>query len=60
MWTVLVGTIRVATGPLRVIFPGRAGQPWRIQLSGGSDSDAADCAGGRCWQSHHVPPGQSS
>ena len=61
MWTVLASTIRVATGRLRAIFPGAgAGQPWRIQLSGGSDSDAADCADGWCWQSHHVPPGQSS
>jgi hypothetical protein len=32
-----------------------AGQPWRIQASGGSVS-----RGGRCWQSHQVPPGQSS
>ena len=36
------------------------GQPWRIQLSGGSDPDGVDSAGGWCWQSHQVPPGQSS
>jgi hypothetical protein len=62
MWTVLrdTGVIRVVTGPLPVIFPAALpGQPWRIQLSGGSDPDGADC-GGWCWQSHHVPPGQSS
>jgi hypothetical protein len=35
-------------------------QPWRIQLSGGSDPEGADSAGGWCWQSHQVPPGQSS
>jgi len=35
--------------------PVRAGQPWRIQATGGSVSP-----GGRCWQSHQVPPGQSS
>jgi len=36
------------------------GQPWRIQLSGGSDPAGTDSAGGWCWQSHQVPPGQSS
>ena len=35
-------------------------QPWRIQLSGGSDPEGTDSAGGWCWQSHQVPPGQSS
>jgi len=35
--------------------PVRAGQPWRIRATGGSVS-----RGGRCWQSHQVPPGQSS
>jgi hypothetical protein len=35
-------------------------QPCRIQLSGGSDPEGADSAGGWCWQSHQVPPGQSS
>jgi hypothetical protein len=35
-------------------------QPWRIQLSGGSEPEGSDSAGGWCWQSHHVPPGQSS
>ena len=41
--------------------PGRpGGQPWRIQLSGGSDPEGVDSAGGWCWQSHQVPPGQSS
>jgi hypothetical protein len=80
MWTLLVlntGAIRVATGPLRRLFPGVGvslagvggqppvggqprGQPWRIQLSGGSDPEGSDSAGGWCWQSHQVPPGQSS
>jgi hypothetical protein len=65
------GAIRVVTGPPRGLFlpvPGlaRAGpgwpgsQPWRIQLSGGSDPDGVDSADGWCWQSHQVPPGQSS
>jgi hypothetical protein len=65
MWTVsgvrmlTTGAIRVVTGPLRRLF--RAGaQPWRIQLSGGSDAAGTDSAGGWCWQSHQVPPGQSS
>ena len=35
--------------------PVSPGQPWRIQATGGSVS-----RGGRCWQSHQVPPGQSS
>jgi len=39
---------------------GPAGQPWRIQLSGDSDPEGVDSAGGWCWQSHQVPPGQSS
>jgi hypothetical protein len=69
MWTVSVrqyrlgmlttGAIRVVTGPIRSLFlPG--GQPWRIQLSGGSEPEGTDSAGGWCWQSHQVPPGQSS
>jgi hypothetical protein len=37
------------------------GQPWRSQLSGGSDAaSAGSVAGGWCWQSHQVPPGHSS
>jgi hypothetical protein len=72
MWTVRMltaGVMHAATGPLRGVFPGRpgsqlpgrpGGQPWRIQLSGGSDSEGVDSAGGWCWQSHQVPPGQSS
>jgi hypothetical protein len=39
---------------------GLADQPWRIQLSGGSDPEGAESDGGWCWQSHQVPPGQSS
>ena len=38
----------------------QARQPWRIQLSGGSDSEGTDAVGGWCWQSHQVSPGQSS
>jgi hypothetical protein len=39
----------------------RAGhQPWRIQLTGGSDCEDTDSADGTCWQSHQVPPGHSS
>ena len=67
MWTVWMLTadaIRLPTGPLGRLFPGRlapaSGQPWRIQLSAGSESDETDSAGGWCWQSHQVPPGQSS
>jgi hypothetical protein len=64
MWTVRMltaGVMNAATGPLRRLFPGRpGGQPWRIQLSGGSDPSGADSAGGWCWQSHQVPPRQSS
>ena len=60
MWTVSgmlrAGAICVATGRSGRLFPG-GDQPWRIQLSGGSGSASA---GGWCWQSHHVPPGQSS
>ena len=55
--------IRVATGPSGQAIPRAAGladQPWRIQLSGGSDPEGADSDGGWCWQSHQVPPGQSS
>jgi len=62
MWTVRMlttGAIRVATGRSGRLFP-RGLQPWRIQLSGGSDADGTDSAGGWCWQSHQVPPGQSS
>jgi len=40
--------------------PGLTGQPWRIQLSGGSDPAGTDSAAGWCWQSHQLPPGQSS
>jgi hypothetical protein len=62
MWTVLVD-IGVMPGHNRAaasdIPADAAGQPWRIQLSAGSDSGGADCSGW-CWQSHHVPPGQSS
>jgi hypothetical protein len=56
----------VATWRRPVLFPESrsrrpaAAQPWRIQLSCGSDPDAADALAGWCWQSHHVPPGQSS
>jgi hypothetical protein len=68
MWTVRVLTADImtaATGGLRGLFPGAAPsldgpQPCRIQLSGGSDPEGADSAGGWCWQSHQVPPGQSS
>jgi hypothetical protein len=67
MWTVWMLTadaIRLATGPLDRLFPGRlppaGGQPWRIQLSAGSEPDETDSADGWCWQSHQVPPGQSS
>jgi len=37
-------------------------QPWRSQLSGGSLPGCVPGwpAGGRCWQSHQVPPGHSS
>jgi hypothetical protein len=66
MWTVhgmqllTAGAMPVATGRSGRLFPA-GGQPWRIQLSGGSAPDSApDWAGGWCWQSHHVPPGQSS
>ena len=48
MWTLRMlpaGTIRVATGPSGRLFP-QGGQPWRIQLSGGSDPEGADSAGG--------------
>jgi hypothetical protein len=34
--------------------------PWRIQLSVGSAIPVAVTTGGMCWQSHQVPPGQSS
>ena len=64
MWTVRIltaGPIRVATRAVPQAIPGApGGQPWRIQLSGGSDPEGADSAGGWCWQSHQVPPGQSS
>jgi hypothetical protein len=64
MWTVRMftaGVMNAATGPLHGLFPARpGGQPWRIQLSDGSDPEGADSAGGWCWQSHQVPPGQSS
>ena len=75
MWTVRIltaGFMTAATGPLPGLFPGiptgafpgqpvpPGGQPWRIQLSGGSDPEGVDSAGGWCWQSHQVPPGQSS
>jgi hypothetical protein len=72
MWTVRMltaGVMHAPTGPLRGLFPGRpgsqlpgrpGGQPWRIQLSGGSDPEGVVSAGGWCWQSHQVPPGQSS
>ena len=50
MWTVRMltaGVMNAATGPLRRLFPGRpGGQPWRIQLSGGSDPEGTDCASG--------------
>jgi hypothetical protein len=61
--------MQVATCPPLALFPravsswgrqrwrSRGGQPWRSQLSGGSPSD---CAGGRCWQSHQLPPGHFS
>ncbi|HEV2257767.1 MAG TPA: hypothetical protein VGS06_31925 [Streptosporangiaceae bacterium] len=53
--------MNAATVPLRRLFPARpGGQPWRIQLSGGSAAEGTDSAGGWCWQSHQVPPGQSS
>jgi hypothetical protein len=72
--TVTCGAICQATGPIPRLFPRPAAsrgadaraagpaarQPWRIQLSGGSDPEGTDSAGGWCWQSHHVPPGQSS
>lgn len=52
MWTVRMltaGVMNAATGPLRRLFPGRpGGQPWRIQLSGGSAPEGADSAGGWC------------
>jgi hypothetical protein len=39
----------------------RRGQPWRSQLSGGSDAaSAGSVAAGWCWQSHQLPPGHSS
>jgi hypothetical protein len=67
MWTprmLTADAIRVATGPSGRLFPrgaaGPADQPWRIQLSGGSDPEGADSDGGWCWQSHQEPPGQSS
>ena len=50
MWTLrmlTVGAIRVATGPSGRLFP-QEGQPWRIQLSGGSDPEGTDSAGGWC------------
>jgi len=65
MWTVsamqllTTDAMTVPTGRLRRLFPAR-GQPWRIQLSGGSDVGGTDSAGGWCWQSHQVPLGQSS
>src|SRR6202023_377324 len=36
--------------------PALSAHPCLIQLSGGSDGSA----GGRCWQSHQVPPGHSA
>jgi hypothetical protein len=69
MWTVRTvtsGVIGVATSPAAVLFPRRPPdrlpntQPWRIQLSDGSDAEGAASAGGWCWQSHQLPPGQSS
>jgi hypothetical protein len=75
MWTVRIltaGVMTAATGPRPGLFPGGipgasrdsrwppGGQPWRIQLSDGSDPEGTDSAGGWCWQSHQVPPGQSS
>jgi hypothetical protein len=67
MWTVRMLTadaIRLATGSLGRLFPGRlppaSSQPWRIQPSADSEPDETDSAGGWCWQSHQVPPGQSS
>ena len=70
MWTVR-RLISAPTTLSRMLFPGTAlsfrvrpsasgcgPQPWRIQLSGGSL--AFSSAGGSCWQSHQVPPGQSS
>ena len=62
MWTLRMltaGAIRTATGPSGRLFP-QEGQPWRIQLSDGSDPEGAESAGGKCWQSHQVPPRQSS
>jgi hypothetical protein len=38
-------------------YYGRFYYPCRIQLSTGS---VADSAGGMCWQSHQLPPGQSA
>ena len=37
-------------------YSARVTQPWRIQPSRGS----ASASGGRCWQSHQVPPGHFS
>ncbi len=64
MWTIasvtsgpMLAATRAVHGPIPG-FPAR--QPWRIQLSGGSDPAGTDSAAGWCWQSHQVPPGQSS
>ena len=49
------GLMALLSAGQRRSAPVSAGQPWRIQATGGSVSP-----GGRCWQSHQVPPGQSS
>jgi len=53
MWTVRMltaGAIRVPTGSSGRLFlqsgQDRVDQPWRIQLSGGSDPEGTDSAGG--------------
>ena len=56
MWLVCPAKVsHVAAG-----LPSRLGQPCRTQLSGGSTASCRASCAGRCWQSHQVPPGQSS
>jgi hypothetical protein len=60
--TVRSATVRSATVRSATVrsAPG-SGQPWRTQLSERAPRRGSGSAeSGRCWQSHQVPPGQSS